>query len=178
MGYAGRMIRGIHGLLYSSDPGATLAFFRDTMKLPGSDIGGGWWIFDFREGELGIHPVDEAADAGGHDVSFYCEDLEAVVAGLRSRGVTPDEIADRGYGFVTHLTVPGGIRVQLYQPKYTKGGGRARPKAAAKRAKTAPKARTKKAAAKKTAPKKTAPKKTAPKKKAAPARKKSRRSSR
>jgi catechol 2,3-dioxygenase-like lactoylglutathione lyase family enzyme len=155
------MIRGIHGLLYSSDPDATRAFFRDKMKLPGGDIGGGWWIFDFREGDLGIHPVEDAADAGGHDVSFYCDDLEKVVAGLQSRGVTTDEIADHGYGLVTHLTVPGGIRVQLYQPKYTKGASRGRPKASAKTAKTAKKkAKVAKTKAKKAAPKRAARKKT------------------
>ena len=151
------MIRGIHGLLYSSDPDATRAFFRTKMKLPGSDVGGGWWIFDFREGDLGIHPVDDAADAGGHDVSFYCDDLERVVADLQSRGVTPDEIADRGYGYVTHLTVPGGIRVQLYQPKYAKGAKRTRPKATAK--KKAKASKVAKVAARRAAPKKAAARK-------------------
>jgi catechol 2,3-dioxygenase-like lactoylglutathione lyase family enzyme len=143
------MIRGIHGLLYSSDPDATRSFFRTKLKLPGGDIGGGWWIFDFKEGDLGVHPVDDPADAGGHDVSFYVDDLQAVVRDLQSRDVTVDEIADRGYGFVTHLTVPGGIRVQLYQPKYTKGTTRkakapAKKKAVAKKKKAAPKKKKKK----------------------------------
>ena len=149
------MIRGIHGLLYSSDPDATRSFFRTKLKLPGSDIGGGWWIFDFKEGDLGVHPVEDAADAGGHDVSFYVDDLKAVVKDLQSRDVTVDEIVDRGYGLVTHLTVPGGIRVQLYQPKYTKGTSRPKP---AKK-----KAAAKKAPAKKTAAKKPAKKKAAKK---------------
>ncbi len=40
---------------------------------------------------------------------------------LRSRGVEfVDEIADQGYGLVTHFRVPGGFDVQLYQPKYRK----------------------------------------------------------
>ena len=58
------MIRGIHGLLYSSDAEATRAFFRDKVKLPGSDVGEGWLIFDFKEGDLGIHPVSHGASAG------------------------------------------------------------------------------------------------------------------
>ena len=149
------MIRGIHGLLYSSDPDATRSFFRTKLKLPGSDIGGGWWIFDFKEGDMGVHPVEDAADAGGHDVSFYCDDLKAVVKDLQSRDVTVDEIADRGYGYVTHLTVPGGIRVQLYQPKYTKGAMRPKP---AKKKAAGKKAPAKKAAAKKTGKKKAAKK--------------------
>jgi catechol 2,3-dioxygenase-like lactoylglutathione lyase family enzyme len=147
------MIRGIHGLLYSSDPDATRSFFRTKLQLPGSDIGGGWWIFDFREGDMGVHPVDDAADAGGHDVSFYCDDLRAEVAELQKRGVTTDEIADHGYGLVTHLTVPGGIRVQLYQPRYTKSAGRPGPKKASAKKSAAP---AKKGAAAKRAAKKAA----------------------
>jgi hypothetical protein len=168
------MIRGIHGLLYSSDPDATRSFFRSVMKLPGSDIGGGWWIFDLAEGDLGVHPVDDPADAGGHDVSFYCDDLEAVVAGLRARGATPDEIMDRGFGLVSHVDVPGRLRVMLYQPKYQKASP---PAPAAKKAARKSANKSAKKAAKK-APKKTA-KKTAKKaatKKAA--KKKARRSTR
>jgi hypothetical protein len=36
------MIRGIHGLLYSSDPEATRRFFQQSVKLPGSDVGDAW----------------------------------------------------------------------------------------------------------------------------------------
>jgi len=121
------MIRGIHGLLYSTDPEATRRFFKDAVKLPGSDVGEGWWIFDFPEGDLGVHPVEDPADAGTHDVSFYCDDIQGTVADLRGRGVeftTPVE--DHGYGLVTHFTAPGGIRIQLYEPRYVKGSSRAR----------------------------------------------------
>jgi catechol 2,3-dioxygenase-like lactoylglutathione lyase family enzyme len=164
------MIRGIHGLLYSSDPDATLSFFRTKLKLPGGDIGGGWWIFDFKEGELGVHPVEDAADAGGHDVSFYVDDLPAFVKDLQARDVTVDEIADRGYGFVTHLTVPGGLRVQLYQPKYGKAAGL--PKAAKTKA---PKRAAKKATATKKVAKPTKKAAKPPKKAAKNAKKKARR---
>jgi len=115
------MIRGIHGLLYSSDPEATRAFFRDLVKLPGSDIGGGWWIFDFAEGDLGVHPVDNPSNAGKHDVSFYCDDIHGTVAELKTRGVNfTADVADHGYGLVTYFTAPGGITVQLYEPRYQK----------------------------------------------------------
>lgn len=115
------MIRGIHGLLYSSDPDATRAFFRDQLLLPGTDIGEGWMIFDFAEGDLGVHPVGHGAEAGHHDVSFYCDDLHATVADLATRGVALEHpIEDHGYGLVTHLRVPGGLRVQLYEPRYRK----------------------------------------------------------
>ena len=145
------MIRGIHGLLYSSDPDATRAFFKDKVRLPGSDIGEGWWIFDFSEGDLGVHPVEDPSDAGTHDISFYCDDIAGTVAGMKARGVEfTSEVQDHGYGLVTHFNVPGGIKVQLYQPRYTKGGSRPRPPAATPaKKKPAPRPAKKKVAAKK-----------------------------
>ena len=115
------MIRGIHGLFYSSDPDATRAFFKDKVKLPGSDIGEGWWIFDLPEGDLGVHPVDDPADGGKHDVSFYCDNIQGTVADLKSRGVEfTKDVENHGYGLVTYFAAPGGITVQLYEPRYTK----------------------------------------------------------
>jgi predicted enzyme related to lactoylglutathione lyase len=133
------MIRGIHGLFYSSDPDETRNFFRDKVKLPGSDIGGGWWIFDFAEGDLGVHPVDPGAPGGKHDISFYCDDIHGTVAGMKARGVTfTKDVADHGYGLVTYFSAPGGITVQLYEPRYAKGTSRpAAKKAATKKAKPA-----------------------------------------
>ena len=67
-------------------------------------------------------------------MSFYCDDIHGTVAELRGRGVRFDmDVADHGYGFVTYFTMPGGVKVQLYEPKYKKRGAKAkavaRPKA-------------------------------------------------
>lgn len=117
------MIRGLHGLFYSSEPEAMRAFIRDKLKLPFTDTGGGWLIFDLPEGDMGVHPLDEGGRprSGTHEISFYCDDIQGTVAELGSRGVRFDaEIADHGYGFVTYFTMPGGMQVQLYEPKYRK----------------------------------------------------------
>lgn len=145
------MIRGIHGLFYSSDPDAPRAFFKEKVKLPGSDIGEGWWIFDLPEGDLGVHPVDDPSDAGGHDVSFYCDDIHGTVAELKSRGVEfTKDVEDHGYGLVTYFAAPGGITVQLYEPRYAKASTRSKPKPAAKtKAKRARRPGAKRATAKK-----------------------------
>jgi catechol 2,3-dioxygenase-like lactoylglutathione lyase family enzyme len=120
------MIKGLHGMLYSSDAEATRTFLRDKLRLPCSDVGGGWLIFDVPEADLGVHPTESAPGEpapGTHDVSFYCDDIQATVAELRGRGVTfLDEITDQGYGLSTHLELPGGVRMQIYQPLYRKGG--------------------------------------------------------
>ena len=123
------MIKGVHAMFYSSQPEELRAFLRDKMQLPYTDVGDGWLIFDLAEGDVGCHPTEGDPASGTHDVSFYCDDIQATVSSLKSRGVVFDEeIADHGYGFVTHLTMPGGVRVQVYQPKYAK---RVRPAAGA-----------------------------------------------
>lgn len=143
------MIRGLHGLFYSSDPDGLRAFLKDKLRLPSTDVGQGWLIFDLPEADLGVHPTEGSGGtpSGTHDVSFFCDDIKGTVADLRSRGVELEmDPADHGYGWVTYFTMPGGVSVQLYEPKYQK--------------KRAPKAKAKAAPAK-------AKKKAAPAKKAA-----------
>lgn len=116
------MIRGMHAMLYSSQAEALRAFLRDKLELAGTDVGGGWLIFDPREADLGIHPTEGGGAASGTaDISFYCDDIEQTVSQLRRRGVDfTQEVEDHGYGLVTFFKVPGDFKVQLYQPRYTK----------------------------------------------------------
>lgn len=118
------MIRGVHAMFYSSEAEALRSFLRDKLGFPATDVGGGWLIFDVPECEMGCHPADpeKGAAPGLHDISFYCDDIRETVAELQGRGVQfLDEVEDRGYGLVTHFRMPGGIEVQLYQPRYAKG---------------------------------------------------------
>jgi predicted enzyme related to lactoylglutathione lyase len=142
------MIRGLHGLFYSSDADATRAFMRDKLKLPYSDVGGGWLIFDLPEGDVGVHPTDDGEpEAGTHDVSFYCDDIKRTVADLERRGVRFEmKVADHGYGFVTYFTMPGGVRVQLYEPKYQKRATKPQAPARRKTAKQPARAKARRAA--------------------------------
>jgi len=117
------MIRGMHAMFYSSEPEKLRAFLRDKLGLAGFDVGEGWLIFDAPEADIGCHPADpEEAPSGTHDISFYCDDIQATVAELSKRGVEfTMPIEDHGYGLVTRFAVPGGFDVQLYQPRYRKG---------------------------------------------------------
>ena len=149
------MIRGLHGLFYTSEADAMRTFMRDTLRLPFTDVGEGWLIFDLAEGDVGVHPIDESGQppSGTHDISFFCDDIHGTVGDLRSRGVEFEgEVADHGYGFVTYFKMPGGVKVQLYEPKYQKRS--AKPKA---KAKPAPRAKVKAKAKAKVAAKRRAP---------------------
>jgi hypothetical protein len=167
------MIKGIHGLFYSNRPDELRAFIRDKLMLPFTDVHDGWLIFDFKEGDLGVHPTDANDEmSGSHDISFFTDDLAGTVKELKARGVVfDDEIANRGYGLVTHFTMPGSVKVQLYQPRYhknPKGGAKAAPKRPAKQKAASPKSKAVKAT-KKAAPAKRSAKvakgKRAPKRK-------------
>jgi catechol 2,3-dioxygenase-like lactoylglutathione lyase family enzyme len=118
------MITGVHTMFYSSKAEELRAFFRDKLGFTGTDVGGGWLIFDLPEAEMGCHPADaqEGKSSGTPDISFYCDDLERTMAELEARGVEfTGGVVDAGYGLVTHFRVPGDFQVQLFQPRYGKG---------------------------------------------------------
>lgn len=119
------MIKGLHALVYSSEPEELRAFFRDKLDFHTSDLGNGWLIFDMPEADLGVHPAGplhpKEERPGTHVISFYCDDIHDTVASLKERGVVViGDIKEQGFGLVTHFLIPGGHRVQLYQPHYTK----------------------------------------------------------
>jgi hypothetical protein len=54
---------------------------------------------------------------------------------MKSRGVVfTADVADHGYGLVTYFKAPGGIQVQLYEPRYVKGPSGSASKPAKKKA--------------------------------------------
>lgn len=116
------MIRGMHGMFYSSRPEELRAFLRDKLGLKGTDVGEGWLIFDAPEADLGVHPTEgNESPSGTPAISFYCDDIEQTVGELKAKGVEfTHAIEDHGYGLVTFFKVPGDFQIQLYQPRYSK----------------------------------------------------------
>jgi predicted enzyme related to lactoylglutathione lyase len=116
------LVRGMHGMFYSSQADALRLFLRDKLGLRGTDVGGGWLIFNAPEADLGVHPTEgPEPKSGTADISFYCDDIHASVREMKARGIEfTMDVQDHGYGLVTHFKVPGGFDVQLYQPKYRK----------------------------------------------------------
>jgi hypothetical protein len=111
------MIKGMHGLFYTPKAEELRAFIRDKLGFPYTDTGEGWLIFDLPEGDLGVHPAKRAS----HSISFYCDDISKTVEDLRSRGVEfTSGVSDETWGKLTHFRMPGGVEVELYEPKYQK----------------------------------------------------------
>ena len=150
------MITGAHSIIFSTDADADRAFLRDVIGLPHVDVGGGWLIFGLPPAEVAVHPADTN---GKHELYFMCNDVEALVETLAARNIETAPIQDQGWGLVTQITLPGGGKLPMYQPRH------ARPEAAKPARKKAGKKRAaKKKPAKPAAAK--APKKKAAKKKA------------
>jgi predicted enzyme related to lactoylglutathione lyase len=117
------MITGIHTVIYSDDPAATRAFIRDVLGWPFIEPTPGWLIFATGQTEMGIHPRtwpgrDEPYDQH-HELSIMCDDLDATIADLTSRGAEFDgDIWEQNYGRGTSLVVPGIRPIMIYQPSY------------------------------------------------------------
>jgi hypothetical protein len=108
----------MHGLFYTPNADELRAFIRDKLGFPFTDAGDGWLIFDVPSADLAVHPGDGTA----HEISFFCDDIEATVADLRAKGVTfSGDIQEQGWGRVISFEMPGGISSLLYEPKYEKG---------------------------------------------------------
>jgi len=111
------MIKGMHGLFYTPEAEKLRAFIRDKLGFTYTDIGDGWLIFDMPAGDLGVHPSDRAS----HSISFYCDDISKTVENLKSRGVEfTSGISEETWGRLTNFRMPGGMEVELYEPKYKK----------------------------------------------------------
>lgn len=120
------MITALHTLVYADDPDTARAFFRDVLRFPGVDTGGGWLIFRTGPSELGVHPASwEDVGGGGvrthqsFDLSLMCDDLRTTMAELDERGAEfRGEVREEEWGSTVQLVVPGAGTMTLYQPKY------------------------------------------------------------
>jgi hypothetical protein len=109
------MISGAHMIIYSTDAEADRAFFRDVLDFPSVDAGGGWLIFALPPAELAVHP---APNNGKHEIYLMCDDIEGTVSDLKSRGISSAPVSDQGWGLLTEVTLPGGGKLGLYQPRH------------------------------------------------------------
>jgi hypothetical protein len=52
-------------------------------------------------------------------MSLMCDDIHAAVGELRAKGIqVKGEPEDHGYGITVMATLPGGVDIQVYQPRH------------------------------------------------------------
>lgn len=119
------MITGTHAIIYAEDAERARAFFRDVLELPYVDAHDGWLIFKLPPPELGVHPAGASGEAstgapsGHHELYLMCDDIEATVAELTTRGVEfTSPVEAQGFGLLTRLRVPGAGEIGIYQPRH------------------------------------------------------------
>ena len=144
------MISGAHVIIYSKDTDADRAFLRDIVELTHVDVGGGWLIFGLPPSEVAVHPAE---DGGGHELYLMCDDIGRFCEQMALHGLSTTTVQNAGWGLLTQVTLPGGGKLGVYQPRHARPepmGAHAAPKPtrAAKpaKAKVAAKAKTAKRA--------------------------------
>jgi len=111
------MITGAHAILYSSNADADRRFLRDVVGLPNVDVGGGWLIFGLPPSEVAVHPAEKN---GGHELFLMCDDVEGFMAEMREHGLDCTPIQEQRWGRLTHVTLPGGGRLGIYEPRHAR----------------------------------------------------------
>jgi len=110
-------ITGIHASFASPQVQEVRNFLKDVIGLPYTDIGGGFLVFEIPDAEIAAteHTTIE------HEIAFACDDLHATIADLKDKGVRfANGVDEEVWGWRTFFDMPGGTRVMLYQPKYTR----------------------------------------------------------
>ncbi len=111
------MINGAHTIIYSTDAEADRAFLRDVIGLPHVDVGDGWLIFALPPSEVAVHPSGEN---NVHELYFMCDDVNTFIAEMEQRGVPHTPAENVGWGVRTTITLPGGGKLGVYQPRHAR----------------------------------------------------------
>ena len=111
------MIIGGHSIIYSKSPDADRAFLRDVVRLTSVDVGEGWLIFGLPPSEVAVHP-SESNDV--HEFYLMCDDVEAFVEAMKTRAIDCGPVQDQGWGLMTHVILPGGGKLGVYQPRHAR----------------------------------------------------------
>jgi len=109
------LITGAHVVIYSKDPEADRAFFRDVLQFPWVDAGHGWLIFAMPPLEAAFH---DAEKNDRHELYLMCDDLAGTLKELKSKQVKVSEVREERWGKLATLGLPGGGKIGIYEPKH------------------------------------------------------------
>jgi catechol 2,3-dioxygenase-like lactoylglutathione lyase family enzyme len=109
------LINGAHVVIYTRDPEADRAFFRDVLKFSSVDAGHGWLIFAMPPLEAAFHDSEKNDQ---HELYFLCDDIATTVKDLKSKQVNVSEVTEQRWGKLATFILPGGGKIGIYQPKH------------------------------------------------------------
>jgi hypothetical protein len=111
------MIIGAHTILFSTNPEADRAFFRDVLHLTHVDAGEGWLIFGVPQAEMAVHP----AEIGGkQELYLLCDDIETFIQEMAEANIICTPVQTQTWGLLTEITLPGGGKLGVYQPLHAR----------------------------------------------------------
>ncbi len=114
------MITGAHAIIFSTQPEADRAFLRDVLHLPNVDAGEGWLIFALPPAEMAVHPYKRN---NVHRLYLMCDDIKSFIAEMQQQNVACDELTEPEWGVLTEISLPGGGKLGVYQPKHARPAG-------------------------------------------------------
>jgi hypothetical protein len=112
------MIDGAHIVIYSKNSEADRAFFRDVLKFPSVDAGHGWLIFALPPGEAAFHDQEHDSGNGKHELYLMCDDIAATLKDLKAKNVEVSGVTEQRWGSLASLSLPGGGKIGIYEPKH------------------------------------------------------------
>ncbi|HVU58208.1 MAG TPA: hypothetical protein VHD83_24275 [Puia sp.] len=107
------MITGAHTILYSSHPEADRDFLLNVLRLTHVDVGRGWLIFGLPPSEIAVHPADSS---GAMELYLLCDNIRQFIQQMTDAGISCDPARNERWGHLTHLTLPGGGKLGVYEP--------------------------------------------------------------
>lgn len=109
------MIIGAHCIVYSRNPEADRAFFRDILCMPNADSGDDWPAFRLQPSELAVHSSDRNHV---HEIYLMCDDIIEITRLLDNSAVPHSSIEKHSWGKLLRLTLPGGGTIGVYEPAH------------------------------------------------------------
>jgi hypothetical protein len=112
------MIVGAHAVIPSTSPEVDVAFFRDVLKLAAVNDAG-YMIFALPPAEMSVHDAERNS---AHELLLMCKDVRAFVTEMSKRNIACSPPQDQGWGVLTQITLPGGGRLGVYEPRHKRPG--------------------------------------------------------
>jgi hypothetical protein len=108
------MIIGAHIIIQSKDANADRAFL-NRLAFPFVPMDGGFTIHGLPPSEVAIHS-SEKNDV--HEFWLMCDDIDDTIREMARAGIAATPIREASWGLMTTLTLPGGGKLGVYEPKH------------------------------------------------------------